>query len=333
MKKLELVDFLKGFSIFTIIVYHLLQSLHMPGLGGKLIAFGGTGIHLFILLSGFGLYLSHIYKPVSYVGFIKKRIIKVYFPYIVIVLISALITFVLPIYKSSYYAFFGHVFLYKMFDESIMGSYGYPLWFVSMIIQFYVAFSVLTYLKEKTNNTVFIAVSFIVSICWIAFVVFIGKESERVWNSFFLSYLWEFSIGMVLAEAYSRNNNLFELNTKRNNLFIVGVVNCALYAGLALKGGDVGKMINDIPALIGYTSIAIWIYQFRSKLINSFMLFTGKISYSLYLLHTLVQLIMLYYLGNVNIYLALVLALILVYMLAVYYQKSIEFAYKNIFKI
>jgi len=155
IKKIEIVEFLKGFSIFTIIIYHLLQTLKMQDISGKLIAFGGIGVHLFVLLSGFGLYLSHINKPLPFLDFLKKRFTKVYFPYIIIVFGSAIIAIIIPIFKNSLYAFFGHVFLYKMFDESIIGSYGYPLWFISMIIQFYLVFTLLTILKEKINNKLF----------------------------------------------------------------------------------------------------------------------------------------------------------------------------------
>ena len=52
MKHYEIIDFLKGYSIFTIVVFHYLQFLGLPHPLSELINFGGTGVHLFVLLSG-----------------------------------------------------------------------------------------------------------------------------------------------------------------------------------------------------------------------------------------------------------------------------------------
>lgn len=329
MKRIEIIEFLKGYSIFTIIIFHFLQTFHFQNIVGKLISFGGTGVHLFILLSGFGLYYSHIHKPLSFVSFIQKRITKIYFPYIVIVLISALIALFIPIFKNSLYALGGHIFLYKMFDESIMGSYGYPLWFISMIIQFYITFNLIVLLKEKTGNKLFLITCFITSILWTILVIYLGKETVRVWNSFFVRYLWEFALGMVLASEFKRNGYKLNFNLKPIYYLLIGILNCGLYALLALKGGDIGKMTNDIPALIGYSSLAIWIYLIYNKTINGFFLYTGKISYSLYLIHTLTVSIVLYYFSNFQISISLIVALILTYILANLFQNGINFAYQK----
>jgi len=127
-KKIEVIDFLKGYSMLSIVIYHIGQQLILPGVLGHMIDFGGTGVHTFIFVSGFGLYLSHLRRPLSFVAFLKKRFSKIYVPYVVTVIVSALIALVVPIYPVSAFAFFGHVFLYKMFFADITGSYGYQLW-------------------------------------------------------------------------------------------------------------------------------------------------------------------------------------------------------------
>ena len=53
----ELVDFLKGYAIFTIVLFHLLLG-QVTGVLGTAINFGGAGVHIFVLCSGFGLYLK-----------------------------------------------------------------------------------------------------------------------------------------------------------------------------------------------------------------------------------------------------------------------------------
>lgn len=91
MKKIEIIDYLRGFSIFTIVLMHLIQSYPIPQIIRTASSFGGAGVHVFILCSGFGLYLSHLNKPLSYINFLKRRFIKVYIPYIAIILLSACI--------------------------------------------------------------------------------------------------------------------------------------------------------------------------------------------------------------------------------------------------
>jgi len=293
MKKLDIVDFLKGFSMLTIVLYHYLNKIDLPSYLLTASRFGGTGVHLFIFLSGFGLYLSHLRKAISYPAFLKRRLSKVYLPYIIIVLISALIAVFLPIYDNSLYALGGHLLFYKMFDESIVGSYGYPLWFISMILQFYLAFPLILWLRKVLKGHYFLIVSFIVSLSWSALVLYTGKESLRVWNSFFLQYLWEFALGFSIAQWLQNKNYQFQLKIRPWQSLSLGLIACTIYATAALKGGDQAMLFNDIPAFFGYTLLAIWLYQIAHTKIKSFFLFTAKLSYSLYLLHYLCLLIVL----------------------------------------
>ncbi len=324
MRRLEIIQFLKGYAIFSIIIFHYLQTLKFPRPFNQLIFFGGTGVHLFILLSGFGLYLSYLNKPLTYPVYLKKRMGKIYTPYILVILISAFISLFIPVYENSLYALGGHIFLYKMFDESIMGSYGYPLWFISTILQFYLVFYVLVFFAKRLTNIQFLIICLGLSLVWTFIVLSINQESQRVWNSFFLRYLWEFGLGMVIAFRLKQNNYQLPFKVKPAYVLVIGVANCVLYAALALKGGNIGKMINDVPALIGYSSIALWVYQLRLQIVNKFFAFTGSISYSLYLLHYLILLTALLLLRHLPHTVTLAISLMITYLLAVSYQKAIS---------
>ncbi len=324
MKRFDLVDFLRGYAILTIMIFHYLQFLNLPYPLDEIIWFGGTGIHLFIVLSGFGLYYSFQNKPIRYFTFLKKRLSKIYVPYIFIVLISALISLFIPIYENSLYALGGHVFLYKMFDEAIIGSYGYPLWFISMIIQFYIIFHLIVWLKSRLGNFIFLTFSMIVSACWIAAVILLDKGAERVWNSFFLQYFWEFALGMVVAERVANNRTLFLISLNQITLLTLALVGCAVYAVLAVTGGNWGKLVNDPFALIGYASVAIFLFNLHIKRINQFFLFIGENSLSIFLVHTLVLLTLAAVLKSVNPILIVAIALIIVVPIAVVYQKLIN---------
>lgn len=112
MKHFEIVDYLKGYAIFTIVMFHLLLG-QVRGFFGTAINFGGAGVHVFILCSGFGLYLSHMRKKISYGQFMKRRILRVHLPFVLVVLLTVLI----PWNKFSLGALLSNVLFYKMFFE------------------------------------------------------------------------------------------------------------------------------------------------------------------------------------------------------------------------
>ena len=58
--RLNVIDFLRGYSIFTIVVMHLFAAFSMPDVVKSALSFGGAGVHVFVLVSGFGLCLSQI---------------------------------------------------------------------------------------------------------------------------------------------------------------------------------------------------------------------------------------------------------------------------------
>jgi len=285
--KIIQIDFLKGYSILTIVIYHLGQATHLPSLVAQLIDFGGTGIHTFIFTSGFGLYLSHLKKPLVFPQFLKKRATKIYTPYIIVVILSAILSLLIPIYDNSLYALLGHVFLYKMFDDTIIGSYGYQLWFISTIIQFYLIFPALVQLKKLLTDRFFIATGILITICWALIIYFAGVSEMRVWGSFFLQYVWEFMLGMVCAERFYRNGYGF-WKQKKAVLIVIALVGLCLYGLMALRLGPKGRIFNDFPALFGYTALALLIFSLHINWVNRFILFTSKISYPLFLIHILV---------------------------------------------
>ena len=92
---------------------HLVQAYPLPGFLMKATSFGGTGVHVFILCSGFGLYLSSLHKPLKYGKFLKSRFSKVYIPYVLVVLISALY-FGIVCGQDVLMPLLGSVFLFKM---------------------------------------------------------------------------------------------------------------------------------------------------------------------------------------------------------------------------
>lgn len=128
---------LKGVAILFIMYGHC--ACFWPG--GRLTSpFGGIGVSLFLILSGYGLNESYLKRGLD--GFWKKRISKVYIPYIIAAM--------LPIVFKGQLAKSGGVIL----------CYDSPYWFVTYIIECYIVFWVCTRLLSKYRMCIFLVLSF-----------------------------------------------------------------------------------------------------------------------------------------------------------------------------
>ena len=315
MKKLDVVNFLRGYSIFTIVIMHLVGMLGISGIWEKAAAFGGAGVHVFILCSGFGLYLSYLRKPLGYIAFLKKRFTRIYMPMAVLCVATAV--WMACMGREWFMPLLGNLLLFKMFVPELESSRGGQMWFVSTIIQFYLAWPLIVKLFNIRGG---VKLALIVSLLWSTTVGLLGYAEERVWNSFFLQYLWEFCLGMKMAEIYHDNPKALEVPRWKYLLTL-----CVAGVGLTGIMGFAGwpwKLYNDIPSLMGYMSLALIIYKVGIKPLNRLLEWTNRFSYEWYLVHMLVFDIIFYYIGhNAPIAVVFVLCLLLSYSTAIAYSR------------
>lgn len=294
---------------------HLVQSYDLPATLWKAASLGGAGVHVFILCSGFGLYLSYLNRPLRYVDFLKRRFLKVYIPYILIILISTFI----PFYNTSadkWIEVLSHVFLYKMFFEDLECSFGAQMWFMSTIIQFYLFWPVIVKLFESKGSLV---KAIIISLLWATFTIIAGIEEKRIWNSFFLQYLWEFVLGMWLAKKYNECPENIKISDTKI-LFFVCIVNFVLYGVMGYMGG-VFKMYNDIPSLFVYGTLCLLIYRFAPQVISRFFIKTNRFSYEWYLTHILIFACCRYFLNDCPLWIEIPTLLMCSYFVAMLYNR------------
>jgi peptidoglycan/LPS O-acetylase OafA/YrhL len=229
-----------------------------------------------------GLYFSYLNKKIKFIEFIKKRWTKIYIPYIIVVFISFLCHW-MYLGNDRLSAFISHIFLYKMFIPKYEESFGIQFWFISTIIQFYLLFIPMCKLKEKIdNNKLFLSMGLLISVFWWIICYVLNVSDIRVWNSFCLQYIWEFSFGMVLADEFKKGK-IYKIYILQ--LFFVAVVGLGLQAGLAMYL-DKFKLFNDIPALFGYSALSLLLMNI--KLIKKVCVIISKFSYELFLIHILV---------------------------------------------
>lgn len=315
MRKLDVVNFLRGYSISTIVIMHLVGMLGISGIWEKAAAFGGAGVHVFILCSGFGLYLSYLRKPLGYIAFLKKRFTRIYMPMAVLCVATAV--WMACMGREWFIPLWGNLLLFKMFVPELESSMGGQMWFVSTIIQFYLAWPLIVKLFNTRGG---VKLALIISLLWSTTVGLLGYAEERVWNSFFLQYLWEFCLGMKMAEIYHDNPKALEVPRWKYLLTL-----CVAGVGLTGIMGFAGwpwKLYNDIPSLMGYMSLALIIYKVGIKPLNRLLEWTNRFSYEWYLVHMLVFDIIFYCIGyNAPIAVVFVLCLLLSYSTAIAYSR------------
>ena len=284
-RKYEEISFLRGVSITTVILMHLIQVFvaegNIPQWMRIASSLGGTGGHIFVFCSGFGLYLSYLEKPTGFRLFLKNRFIKIYIPYVVFILIE----FFLPHTADRGILFrqlLSHVFLYKMFFEKYTISFGLQFWFISTILQLYLVFYPLCLFRKRFSRRALMLLGLALSIGWWILMGITGLGEKRIWGSFFLQYLWEFTFGMAAAEyLYSCS----EVHMPVQILWITAIFGLLLQALMAMAGGWVSTF-NDIPALFGYGSAALLLWNYGKRIARSLFLWLDGISYEWFLVHT-----------------------------------------------
>ena len=283
--KYKEVSFLRGFAITTVVLMHVIQVYwhegQIPAWLRAASALGGTGGHVFIFCSGLGLYLSYLHRPMGFGEFMKKRFLKIYIPYLIFLVIH----FFLPHWgvddKTQLEYLLSHVFLYKMFFEKYILSYGLQFWFISTIIQLYMLFLPLCKLREKTSMRTVLLIGCTASVTWWIAMHATGLENLRIWGSFCLQYLWEFVLGMAVADYLMTHDSL---HIPIRSLLPAAVCGLVL-AALLIKLGGYWQAFNDVPALIGYMATALLLYTCGKHVIRPIFLWVDQFSYEWFLVH------------------------------------------------
>ena len=334
-KKITFIDFAKGFSIFTIVLMHYFQQVPLPSLLTKVVPLGGTGIHVFILLSGFGLTLG------SYKGwqhFLQRRATKILLPYYFFVTLLFVISLFVNIHpQMDLYAYIGTLFFVQMVDLDIFYVFGIQFWFISTILQLYLLFPLLRQALDKLGDQRFFIICLVISLSYFGILYLSPNPEHKVWSRFFPKYLWEFALGMVLARRYKTQQ--FEFWNLPTSHWLIGfVVGFASMAALTFYLGKLGIIINDVPAMVGYLSMTVLLYQASQafiQLLEKSMLFIGKYSYPLYLVHIAILHLFLYLIPMVSRHVALGIAGVFAYLLcaivaSLAYDKIYQWVYDKL---
>ena len=267
-------------SLYSIIVYTF----------NKILSFA---VPCFIFMSGFK--LSHSKKIISlkdYVCFLKRRIIKIYLPY---VLIAAIYIYYLS--KHNYI----NMNITQMIVSILRGDFSSPFYFIVIIMQFYIIFPVFQRIINKKNSWIVLILAIFISMYFKVVVLksniegnilinFYKNQSDRI----FISYLAYFVFGSV----FSINYEDVKKNIKPSLVIIFYMTALSLHTYLCYinylgiryyKYAEVGHMIFCLISIV-----ALWLlaYKMDCKISDKRLHIFKKISaasYYIYLIHVLIM--------------------------------------------
>jgi len=275
--------------MLSIVLFHYADP-SVVGTWSKLLVFGAAGVHLFMFLAGFGLMLSRYSETASV--FYRRRFARILVPYYVFVSVAMAVNLVHAYYPgTTWYAYFGHIFWYKMFDARIIYSLGGQLWFVSAIIALYVVYPLLASALRRFGAVRFLAVATAISVAFWVGVTLAHVNANPVFSRFFLQFLWEFCLGMVLADAYKRTGHL-EWERPIWVLWAAFAVGYAALAAVTFRGGRLTVTFDDVPSLVGFSAMTALAYRAARRAaapLVRWMTAVGGVSFELYLVHMLVK--------------------------------------------
>lgn len=239
---------------------------------------GYQAVHLFFILSGFGLTLSALLVEkktdrIRWFGFIKKRFIRLYPSYWLILAIYLLLNF------FQYYSFLGLLKTYvkgAIFLDVIPAT-----WYIPILLQLYLLFPFLFYFLKKLSIKNFLLLSLLVKTVSSAIIITTSLLAfDKILGFGYgglapggiaLTRLFEFCFGMAIAKhwfTHERSVDAFTVFQKPKAIILGIFVEC-LGIFLSLKYTAIRFIDHDIPVglFISDAFIGIGIFIISLKLV------------------------------------------------------------------
>ena len=262
---------------------------------------GYQGVHIFFILSGFGLAYSRILKPdESWSLFMRKKFFRLYPTYWIILAVSVII----PRLRAD--LFYGYFDWWSFWRSWIILDKAIPFsWFMFPLIQFYLCFFLLfKFFKKNTTIRQFLFTCFVIKVIY-TFLVLILGFNFKVFSPILgdLSYpgylaisrLFEFCLGMAMAKVYASNPTILINYLTKPVTIAIAIIFEIL--------GIMGSFEFSNPKFLGiyfpfglcfydaFLGLGIFVIVFNlcrilikfSDLTTKFLTWISKISYELYL--------------------------------------------------
>ena len=286
---------LKGLGILTVVFAHFAYMLVTNAdFLFPLSIIAGVGVDLFLFMSGYGLTVGMLKKPLPIFEFYKRRVIKIFIPFwVAIILIFAANAIFLDIHYTVPYMI-----------QSLLGWFptaeGFndvnsPFWYITWMMMFYILFPLVFSTKRPWLSAIILSV--------IATLIGVYNPLEMGDNWLHRLHTVAFSLGIIFAWL------LFETKDKENKLVVYlkefrNKAKFTPYIVIALMLGVVVYMslhttANHWPTLTAILGKGYFVDQLTSIVImfafivifslkkfdNKFLSIYGLYSFEVYLIH------------------------------------------------
>ena len=288
---------LKGLGILTVVFAHFAYMLVTNAeFLFPLSIIAGVGVDLFLFMSGYGLSVGMLKRPMPVLDFYKRRLIKIFIPFwIALIFIFAADAIFLQInYPVPYMiqSFLG------WFPTAIgFGDVNSPFWYITWMIMFYALYPIVFSTKRPWLSALILAV--------IATLLGVYNPLDMGDNWLHRLHTLAFPLGIVAAwllmETKDKENKLVTtLKNFRNNAsnsmihYVIIVVMLAIVVYMSLH-----TTANHWPKLTALLGKGYFVDQFTSLVImfafivifslkkfdNKFLSIYGHYSFEVYLIH------------------------------------------------
>lgn len=267
---------LKGLAILAVIFGHVGFFLSQNNqFLFPLSAISGVGVNLFLFLSGFGLTVSGLNRPLSPVDFYRKRLSRIFLPlWLVMGLLLTADFFLLgasyPITKTigNFLGWYPTTDIFRDLDS--------PLWYFSLILFYYLIFPWLT-----GKRLILISPLLILLAGWLI-LQFKLPVDAAVFNLYKLHF-FAFPLGMAFA-GFSQTLSYLERKMAGWVKVGVGVSMAFVVAYTAIHSG-VGEGLKTEQFISLITMFALVLIFLLKNIEFKLLSLFGQFSYEIYLIH------------------------------------------------
>ncbi len=296
------LDILRAFAICLIVFSHFppLSTIYID-LSARLWC-ATFGLALFLFLSGFSLHRSNsITSAADVLPFYKKRIIRIYPLYVLIIAVYVLLQVLplgTPFLETTLTS--GEIAVNVIGLQALLNTPSYnALWFIGLILTFYMIYPVM--MLASSEKAVRIVIFSCAALALFAFL----RIAFDIVNLRLIYYYVIFVGGILASKALLTHAHRSHFSTRRSR--IVYIVGALSLLGIAMAFyqqnlGETGELVSFYANMANYVPKALISFLFIScalcaarvvtmtfnKRYYALSLFISLLSYSIYLVHPLV---------------------------------------------
>lgn len=286
------IHFLRAFACIGVLLVHVSATYYnqADGVFNWFTYFfnqlGRFGTPTFAVISGFLLFNSINKKGFMFKKFVSSRTTKIILPFIIWSLFYQLVTIYI---LGGNWPTDPKVFLYNF----TLGETFYHLYFMAIVVQFYLIFPLLQFIRNGFAWWLALALSAVSS-----YYFFITKdipyvtgimETVMVDKVFLFHWIFYFIFGGFLAYYWKPISNWTKKNTTFLALIVIGVYVGAVYEYKTIGSISSRRATNmiNIP-LLSFATIGLYSFVSQIKIVKISLQAIGKFSMGIYLLHPFV---------------------------------------------